>query len=402
MSRNYTTVTAEDGTPYQFTFGGDRFATMCVGDQVVPVPDPEAPGQGSFLDDAYPSNCGKAWAIVKNGHIVEIVPAIPETPNDAGDIASVRVTGDVHGQRELFRDKYAIDPPSVDLWSMDAWARKALREEGYRRSMERMRRSPLSRGEAADAMNEYTRAKMREDGFVASVFLRPLDPLNGLDRGEEDMRERRLRAAVVVATSCLIGDKKLHTRLDPVDPTLTVGYLVPSAALRVVTIRGVVGTKSAPPHFEVEVNDPGVERDRVWFKFTVRPLLPSYTIADAGSRLAAAVIALASDAVVGSVVAEGAAALRRIDGGHLADWVEVPTVKITVNAREHEVPADVPLTREAVAGLAGKPPEATVTYRVASHAADGTEIRVGGELAPRRKLAPVVGMVFNVQDTSNA
>lgn len=252
MSRSFSYVIhPETGESLQFQFGGDDFETFRVGDRVKSKINLSRAGEGDFLDDAYldDDDWPRWWCVIAGGRIAAIEPALVEIPRFSPSIRIPLRGG--YGQRGFYAAKHGCVPPSLDAWPIEAWAAKATgQESALRRNVAREAQYVLV--DRPNALGEYTRMKMKEDGILRQIMGEPIAEEDWLTDEEEDER-RNLFSSVLSPGSIdntAIGREQRRWDYsccgDSGDRGLKVYYLRPAALHRILTIYGDVGHKSKP------------------------------------------------------------------------------------------------------------------------------------------------------------
>ena len=159
---SFTTIALDDRRTVQITTGYDDCDTYKLGDTIPWRPEFYWPGDsvdGVELGDGPPD----AFVVIQNSVVMAVVSA----PED-------------YDQRERLREeliaRYPRIPPPREWWPEIAWERKAVQEAkaaklraDYDAALAKATRAEQTQL-AIDAVNEFTRAKMQEEGFLRKLF----------------------------------------------------------------------------------------------------------------------------------------------------------------------------------------------------------------------------------------
>jgi hypothetical protein len=134
------------GDEIQIKSGWDDCEWYKLGDTVDWRIRPDRPLEGKLLDGAYEGEStywdyeqkkivwtGHCWVVIKN-HVIVAVEAMEMSPPELRDRDGM-FRGGFYAQQAFIEKKHGVRPPSLDLWSMEAWAAYARREEMHRRQL---------------------------------------------------------------------------------------------------------------------------------------------------------------------------------------------------------------------------------------------------------------------------
>lgn len=190
----FSEVALDDGRVITFRHGDDRDTgpPFRVGDPVPWQVDPERPGCGAYLDDAYLDDREEHWVLIKDHRIHAVVPAEDEIRHYGNGLSPDTVLkGGEDVQAEVMRQRHGITRLPPETWSLEAWGRHAIAQAHAERrhvaeSAAIYDATPEQRERmAANYLASYTRAQMRESTY-ADHILRVLPPAPHVEEPSHD------------------------------------------------------------------------------------------------------------------------------------------------------------------------------------------------------------------------
>jgi hypothetical protein len=171
-----------DGRELQIKCGWDMCSTYRVGDNVGQYPSPQEPGGGYLLDDVY-HGWGDAFVVIKDGVVAAVVDEEPvkaevraarPEPSDDEDPDFVGIDECI----SLLRARWGVQDPPRELWSEEAWAAKAEREEQWRKEREEYEQSIAhldGHARLAAVMGRMLKRRLDYSSIARSaIFVEPL------------------------------------------------------------------------------------------------------------------------------------------------------------------------------------------------------------------------------------